>query len=61
MCELIFDGDEGGWGAALDGSEGWFSLLWSHIYVPCKVNADSVLFSCDLFSGVRRVPGRTAN
>lgn len=53
MCELVFDGDEGGWGAALEGSEGWFSLLWSLIYVPCKANADSVLFSCDLISRVR--------
>lgn len=60
MCELIFDGDEGGWSAVLE-MPGGFSLLSSHIYMPCKVNADSTLFSCDLISGARRAPGRTAN
>lgn len=60
MCELIFDGDEGGWGTVFE-MPGWFFLLWSCIYMPCKVNADSVFFSCELISGVRQVPGRTAH
>lgn len=47
MCELICEVDERGWGAALE-TPGWFFLLWSCIYMPCKVNANSMLFFRDL-------------